>query len=428
MTEGEVALRLVLRCLARCRLTVPVTALCLVAVGCATTSAEGRDVILNVVMADDWAQTPAVVDVIRRFERAHPHVRVDVRPVPFSQIPDSVLASMDSDEVVDVAHWHPFAAAARGLAQPLDSQWAQHLTVDEFLPGAYQDVLWDGVPYGVPLDTNAMLLMVNGQRLGEAGVDVGSLDTFAALERAAEAVNDTDPAHRGLAIPASSWVVYGVIRANGGEVVDFTADGEARFSLDAPEVVEAVSWLGDLVDRGLAYPPNSRNEPGDAFALFRAGATAMHVSGTWDLATLRTQAPGWDAEVLPVPQGPSGDGPATVLGGSGLFVPVGSDHADLAFAFMLALIEDEIALRLAEEEGRLPVRHRVLADPFFASAEQRTVVEALEVAHPMRLIAFPEADQAFAQAIEDVLLGRRSAEEALTAAQAIAEREHGPSA
>ncbi|MDX1619681.1 MAG: hypothetical protein R3320_01730, partial [Nitriliruptorales bacterium] len=79
-------------------------------------------------------------------------------------------------------------------------------------------------------------------------------------------------------------------------------------------------------------------------------------------------------------------------------------------------------LELAKQEGRIPARVDALEDPFFDGEVYATVVSALPSASAMKLIAYPEASQAFSDALQDVLNGDASAAEALSRAQETAER------
>jgi multiple sugar transport system substrate-binding protein len=107
--------------------------------------------VLRVVMADDWATAPVVREVVDDFERDHPGVRVQMQAAPFSRIPELVAAGTGAEQPYDLAHWHAFAAAAAGLAEPLDDRWeAAGLRDEEYLPGALADVVWLGTRYGVP--------------------------------------------------------------------------------------------------------------------------------------------------------------------------------------------------------------------------------------------------------------------------------------
>lgn len=399
-------------------------ALLLGAAGCGGTSdvsASSRS-ILRVVMADDWANAPAVVEAVRSFEADNPDVQVQVQGVAFPQIPEVVHTSIAAGDPVDVAHWHAFAAAADGMAQPIDDLWEGTLEPDDYIPGAIEDVTWEGRRYGVPLDTNALILMANPELLERHGLEApNGPTTFGDIEEIARLVTSDDGSTRGLAVPDSAWFAYGWIRANGGELVHVADDGAVTFTLDAPEVVDALGFLGSLVAEGLAFPPVTRNVPNDAFALFRGGNTVLHASGTWDIAALQRSDDGWQPLVMSMPRGRDGSTVGTVLGGSSLFIPVDVEDRELAFRFMVHLTDDRWALRLAEEEGRLPAQRDVFDDPFFDRPELRTTFDQLGSAHAMKLIAFPEAQRAFVEAYEDILTGRAGAQEALTRAQRLAE-------
>lgn len=109
------------------------------------------------------------------------------------------------------------------------------------------------------------------------------------------------------------------------------------------------------------------------------------------------------------------------MGGSSLFVPTGSRQRRLAFEFMAHLVSDRYALRLAKEEGRLPVRPRVYDDRFLDRPDLRAVIEQLPSASAMKLTAFPEAHEVFAEAVDEVLRGGEDAAVVMAAAQARAQ-------
>ena len=379
-------------------------------------------------MADDWASAPVVGEVIDTFERDNPRVRVRLQGAPFSQIPEEVTAGVDLGQPHDLAHWHAFAAAADGIAQPLDEAWEQAgLRADEYLPGALEDVTWDGRRYGLPLDVNALVLMANETLLDEADIDPEDLRTPEGFRAAAASLRSETSADRAIAVTASSWAAYGWITANGGQLIDeVREDGTPVFTFDDPATVAAVALLVDLVASGDAPPPLAPDLSLDAIASFSTGETAMHVSGSWDLPTTRRAGQAADAladvAVLPLPQDDP-TMPRTVLGGSSLFVPVDAAHPELAFELMLALTADDVAVRLAAEEGRLPARQRVYDDPLFdSSPDLAAFVDQLPSAKVMPLIAYPEVAAAFRDGLESALAQRRSPTEAMAAVQAFAER------
>ena len=359
--------------------------------------------LLRVLMTDDWV-SPPFLDAIRTFERAHPDVRVVIEKGPITLIPDGVRAGISSGAPPDVVQGHAFSAASQGLAQPLDDLWATRLRADEFFPGAVEDVTWDGRRYGVPLDTNALVLMYNADHLREAGVpEPGPGMTFGEFEAMARALTTPDGRRRGFVVPNSTWWTYGWIRANGGETLNVGDDGKVRLALDSPATIEAVSFLSGLIEKGYAFPPRAADShTGDAVALFASGAASMYASGSWDLTALRKAVPAADFRTALMPRG-DGAGPGgSAMGGSSMWVPEKAQHRRLAFEFMTHLISDDNALRLAKEEGRLPARPRVFDDPYFADRDQRVFLEQLATAHPPRLGAFHGPSEEFAAALDSV--------------------------
>lgn len=402
------------------RWLVGLMALLLAGAGCSSDGGGPPEVTtLRVLMTDDWVTGP-FVDAVRDFERAHPGVRISVDRGSIRLMPDVVRAEISSGNAPDVVQGHAFSAASQGLAEPLDDLWPGRLTAGEYFPGAVQDVMWAGRIYGVPLDTNALVLIYNEDHLRQAGVPLPLRPmTFDDFRNLARAVTAPDGSRRAIAMPTSTWWTYGWVAANGGELVS-TADGTPRFSLDSPEAVAAIDFLAGLVREGLAFPPRAADVgSADALALFQAGQTSLLASGSWELPKLRQAAAGRFGTTL-MPRGTTGTSDGSAMGGSSLWVPKGSKNRKLAFDFMVHVTGDRYALRFATDEGRLPARPRVLADPFFRDPDLRTFLEQAGTARPETLAAFSEPSKLFARAIDEALRQGKDAAAALGQAQAAA--------
>jgi multiple sugar transport system substrate-binding protein len=375
-------------------------------------------------MADDWASAPAVVDVINDFEEDHGDVRVEVQASPFSQIADLVGASGELEQPYDLAHWHAFAAAADGLAEPVGELWEAHgLEAEDYLPGALQSVTWQGERYGVPLDTNALVLLVRPEALEDAGLGVEDLADVDGFLDVAHRIVEAGVAPHAMLVGASSWTAYGWIRAFGGELVTVdAATGDPEFSFEDPRTIAALELRATLVGEGLAPSPFAPDLASEGVQLFAQGQVAMHSGGSWDLPLMaRADVDVDDVEVLPLPRGQGDTG--TVLGGSSLFVPRGAEEPELAFELAVRLTHDDIALRLAEEEGRLPARARVFDDELFErSPDLEAFVGQLPEADVMPLIAYPQVADAFREALENILAGRQDVAEAMAGVQQFAEQ------
>lgn len=390
---------------------------------CTAAGSTAEPKVLRVAMADDWASAPVVAEVIEEFEEDHAAVRVEVQGSPFSQIPDLVGASGELEQPYDLAHWHAFAAAAAGLARPVGDLWEAHgLAADDYLGGALRSVTWQGERYGVPLDTNALVLLTRPEVLEAAGVTVDDLADVDGFLDVARRVVEEEVAPHAMLVGASSWTAYGWIRAFGGELVTVDdATGEPEFSFEDPGTVAALELRATLVEEGLAPSPFAPDLANEGVQLFAQGQVAMHAGGSWDLPMMaRADADVDDVEVLPLPRGPGDTG--TVLGGSSLFVPRGAEEPELAFELAVRLTRDDVALRLAEEEGRLPARARVFDDELFErSPDLDAFVEQLPDADVMPLIAYPQVADAFREALENTLAGRQDVGEAMAEVQDFAE-------
>jgi ABC-type glycerol-3-phosphate transport system substrate-binding protein len=179
----------------------------LVAACTSPTRSTGVDVV-RVLLADDRASAAAVTAAVVDFEQDHPGVRVVLDGAPFSHIPDLVRAASDTGRPYDLVQWHAFALGAQGAAQPVGGLWEQFgVSPDEWLPGAVEDVTWNGEIYGIPLDTNALVLLVNREIADAADVDTGDLATWEGFRAAAERMTEGEVS--GYAVGASNWHSFG---------------------------------------------------------------------------------------------------------------------------------------------------------------------------------------------------------------------------
>ena len=403
--------------------------LALVSVSCSSASDEVEEppASLRVLMSDDWV-TPAFLDAVRDFEQSRKNVRVVVDKTPFRGNLNYVKGLAPAERP-DVVQAHAYTAAAAGLAQPLDDLWAKSLKPSEFFPGSVEDVTWEGRRYGVPLDTNVVILLYNADRFEEMGAPLPTATmTFSEFAEIARKVSSPDGSRRAIALGTSTWRVFGWVAANGGEFVRFAPDGKAEILLDSPQVVQAVTFLSDLVRQGLAFPPRAaETSSADIFSLFESGLTAMHATGAWDAVKLRKSRPDVDFRAVTMPSGQAGVAPGSAMGGSSLFVPEGSQNRELAFEFMLHLISDRHALRLAQDEGRLPVRERLYSNPVFQDPSLQVAAAQLKSARLERLDAYPVAVTALRRALDQVFRESGEPVSALQNAQASAEASLGTS-
>lgn len=360
---------------------------------------------LTVLLADDWAAADAVVDAIADFEEAR-DVRVVVRPAKFGQLEEFMIADRTGLRDVDVSQWHAFAAGALGWALPVTKRFAGEYDEGAFVAGAIEDVTWDDEVYGVPLDVNAMVLLVNTDLLQRFGHTLDDLRTWEGLVAVAESAARRDVSLTHL--PASTWSMFAWLQGNGARYFERDPDSGTTLQFQSREVRATFEFLSGLTtaDPPLAIAAAELDTDADAYPLFLGQQTLLLASGTWDVARLIDDDPAFGWTVVPMPRGPSAADPGTVLGGSSLYITEQADDPALAWDFLTHLVRPEYAIRYARESGRLPGRTDVLGDPFFDDVRYQVAVDQLPHASPMQLIIYPRVLDLATRAIHDVLQGQ----------------------
>jgi ABC-type glycerol-3-phosphate transport system substrate-binding protein len=365
-----------------------------------------KPITLRVWMAADYADQPPIRDLVKDFQQAYPNIKVELTGFVWQDMPAKGRLAISQGAPPDVAHQHAFAMGAQGMAEPLDDLWQQWGAADQFMPGALEDVNWQGVRYGVPLDINTLFTIYNKAAFAQAGLAApGPGYTFAQLRSDLEKLTTADRSRYGIALTSSSWSMYGMVRSNGGELLQ-ERDGKPVVSLDDPKVVETVEFFADLGRQRLGtLPPLQPRQSDHPVVLFSQHKVALFFSGPWDITRLKQEAPPEvyaEVGTAPLPLPAAGAPSASVQGGGSLFVPKGAPNRVAAFEFMKWTVSDRYALRLAQEMGRYPVRSALYDDPYFKSEPLlRPFLEELKNARPYKLEAFAGASSAWDSAVRN---------------------------
>src|SRR3712207_4463095 len=170
-------------------------------------------ITLQVWLAADYANQAPMLDLVADFEKAYPNIDVELSGIEWQKMADKVRLAISQGTPPDLAHQHAFAMGAQGMAEPLDDLWQQWGAAGEFMPGALEDVVWQGRRYGVPLDINALFTIYNKAAFAQAGLaEPGPGYTFAQLRSDLEKLTAADHSRYGIALSSSGWDMYGLIR------------------------------------------------------------------------------------------------------------------------------------------------------------------------------------------------------------------------
>jgi len=143
------------------------------------------------------------------------------------------------------------------------------------------------------------------------------------------------------------------------------------------------------------------------------------MGGPWDIHLIQSTYPDFPLGVAQLPKTPAAESAASMLGSTGLFIPRGARHQDIAFEFMKWATSDRYAIPMARRLGRYPAKAWLQNSPYFT--ENLLLIpffNQLNAARPYHLDLFPRAEDAFQKAIKSSFYGVDPAE-ALQEAQNI---------
>ncbi len=359
------------------------------------------------------------------FEAAYPQVDVEIYSFVRESMPQRIKLEVQGKVPPDVVQGHVYAMAGQRLAEPLEREWSEWEESDpeisnQFLPSAINEVTWQTRRYGVPLDIYTLVLLYNREHFDEAGLPYpgGNYDFFA-LKNAAETLTDPDKGRYGLGLTTDPWHVYAWVTGAGGDVVAGDPESGYNLTLNSQTNIDALGFLTSLVKNGYAPLPSSRpRDYEETRTQFLEGQISMYFGEPQDIHLIQSTNPDFPLGVAQLPLTPALDSAASVLGSSGLFIPRGARHKEVAFELIKWATSDKYVVPMGRRLGRFPAKAWLQTSPEFT--ENLTLIpffEQLNAAQPYRLGLFPEAEEAFTNAVKSSFYDLASPFDALQDAQ-----------
>ncbi len=369
------------------------------------------------------------------FEQAHPEIKINYNYF-YGQIRvQKILGAYKSKKLPDVivAFGQDIPDfAGLGIIQPLDDidasmteSWKANIIPEIYDTGKYQ-----GKMYALPTYVDmAPFLAVNLDALEAAGL-AGPPTTWSELRDYARKM--TTPDRSGIAIqatlaPVDINIFEGIAYANGGRFLDEEAE---MIMINGPGFVDALQLISDLVQDGSTPSGVTDVIFKDAAALFAEKKAAMWFGMSWLIRPWYPTDPEglrWMAVPFPKPAQISGkyEPASTIMDPTAaLMIPSTSKHSEAALKYIDFWAQPE---QLVLWDGD-PIQSRVPATPAAYEAESLKQawpqwVEAFEKGDlfkgslPMpRFNGRAESEQYLGKAIQEVVLGQKTPQEALDGA------------
>lgn len=304
------------------------------------------------------------------FMEENPEVEVNVTAVPWDAAHDKIATAIAGGQTPDVSMigttWMG-EFAATGALDPTPSL----IDSAAFYEGAWETTNVGGTNYGVPWYVETRVLYYRTDLIPEPPAD------WAGLTAAAQAAVDSGATYGINLQPGQTgaWQTFMPFAWQAG--AQLVNDDATEFTLDSPEMVEALTAYQSFFTEGLAPTdlPQGSLEPD-----FMAGKIASFVSGPWHVGILEDlDAAGMENVALtPLPAGAQ---EASFIGGANLAVFQDTDNRDAAWKFVEWLSRPEVQVAWFQEVTDLPSVASAWEDPAIADDPYLTVFgEQLESA------------------------------------------------
>ena len=343
------------------------------------------------------ARKPVVDEFAKAFAAANAGASIDFQSIPYDSYFDKLITAISTKTAPDVFQV-PIVMAeqlvtSEVIAPVPDGVMTAEQIGAEFVPWTVER--WkgaDGKYYGLPTDTQTLLLFVKVDLLAESGGDPAKPPaTWDELKTQAQAATKRDG--NGTITQAGldtryNWAVYtqAMYSFIDGPVVDAAT---CRATYDSEQGIAAWQTVADLMTG-----PNAVDSPEflTGQKKFEQGKAAFYINHPVTRGRLALEAPDLNWIVSPAPV-PAGKGPTTVGYSWAYVVNAASKNTELAWRWVQFLTNRDAQLTWNEKAGDLPSLKALADDPALATDENaRIALDSMTYARPVQQVSQTEAD------------------------------------
>ena len=292
----------------------------------------------------------ADVKTIEQFESDR-NVEVDLQQIPWGTCQDKATTLAAAGDPVSIAYMGSRTLkqlAQNGLIVDVDISRANQ---GNYQPGVLDTVRSGGKFWGYPHAFSTKALFINCDIVQQAGLTCQGPRSWDEMFEMAKTIKEkTGIAGVGVAgkdFDNTMHQFLNYLYANNGQVID---PDSGEITLDSPNTVEALEFYGRLATVGQEGP--TAFERSQIRDLFNDGKVAMYINGPWGRGQHNEDI---NAITVPIPQGPRGNGPGTLLITDSIAVFNGTGHEDLAMELAERLASGEVQYDLDSSWGLTPI-------------------------------------------------------------------------
>lgn len=367
-------------------------------------------------------------DVVAMTQAFTESTGIQVNPtfVAYEELAPKILTSAASggyDVILGDCIW-PAQFAKAGIVLDVTDR-VNELDLDDIYQGALDATKYEGKYYGMPWLNDVKYMFVNMELLKQAGIEAAptTWDELIADAKACKEQGICEFPIVGCYAQAECLICdYTCIAGSfGGSFVDENNNP----TLNSAENVAALDFMAQTLKDGLCNPKSLEMIEDDVLSTFAAGNAVFAINWTYQYASMNDESQSTvvgQGVITPIP-GTDKAQSATVNGGMPLMITAGCKNPDEAWEYMLFLASKEMQAKYCA--NALPIWKSLYTDPQVIETAGADVVAASQVQfdfienRPM-VPYYNELSTSMQTEIQLVLLGQKTAQEALDGLQAIA--------
>lgn len=367
-------------------------------------------------------------DVVAMTQAFTESTGIQVNPtfVAYEELAPKILTSAASggyDVILGDCIW-PAQFAKAGIVLDVTDR-VNELDLDDIYQGALDATKYEGKYYGMPWLNDVKYMFVNMELLKQAGIEAAptTWDELIADAKACKEQGICEFPIVGCYAQAECLICdYTCIAGSfGGSFVDENNNP----TLNSAENVAALEFMAQTLKDGLCNPKSLEMIEDDVLSTFAAGNAVFAINWTYQYASMNDESQSavvGQGAITPIP-GTDKAQSATVNGGMPLMITAGCKNPDEAWDYMLFLASKEMQAKYCA--NALPIWKSLYTDPSVIETAGADVVAASQVQfdfienRPM-VPYYNELSTSMQTEIQLVLLGQKTAQEALDGLQAIA--------
>ncbi|HFD40918.1 MAG TPA: ABC transporter substrate-binding protein [Anaerolineae bacterium] len=383
--------------------------------------------------------------MVADYNYTHPgvYVRVENKGSYRDTLNAAILAAQQGNppHIVQIFEVGSQLALDSGIFVPFEDNAPDWVNMDDLIGGVSNYYRFEGKFYSMPWNSSNPILYYNKDMFRAAGLDPEKPpETFEEMLDACDKIVSSGTAKNCVSWPLHSWFFEQWMANMGAELANNGNGREARATevyLTSDAAKEIVSWWKEMYDKGY-YAYSGKLEDWDgADAIFVSGQAAMEITSTSDVVNRQNDAAenGFELGTGYLPYPANSERQGVIVGGASMWMSGGHPDEEMKAAtdFVTWFTNTENAIRWHKATGYFPIRKSAVTvlegqqwferNPAYRAAfDQLLNTKDSNATRGAVIGAFPEVRTIIEQAIEKVLAGQASVDEALQQAKEEADK------